>query len=160
MPRLKSSSVSSLNMLKNQHFSALAFVLLIASMAQADVVDDYMRKQMARQVVPGASIAVIRDGKVIRVAGYGYSNLEHMVKVKPETMFQSGSLGKQFTAALVLKLVEDGKIALDDPIEKHLPKASPTWKGITIRHLLTHTSGLADPYQFLDLRKDYTEDEL
>ncbi|MBS1719050.1 MAG: serine hydrolase [Armatimonadetes bacterium] len=115
---------------------------------------------MAMRQIPGVSIAVIKDGKVVKLQGYGFANLEHQVKVRPETIFQSGSMGKQCTAALVLKLVEDGKIKLDDPVKKYLPQVADAWSKITIRHLLTHTSGLGDPYDRLDFRKDYTDDEL
>jgi CubicO group peptidase (beta-lactamase class C family) len=127
----------------------------------ADSVDDYVRSELARQRIPGAAIAVTRGGKIIKAAGYGYANLEHQVPVKPETVFQSGSISKQLAAAVAMLLVEDGKIVLDDPVKKYLPDAPPTWDGITIRHLLTHTSGIPE-YQYgkdFDMRKDYTDDE-
>jgi hypothetical protein len=73
----------------------------------------------------------------------------------------SGQAGDDlFTAALTLLLARDGKLSIDDPIRKHLPEAAEAWSAITIRHLLTHTSGLSDPYSKLDLRKDYTDAEL
>lgn len=138
-----------------------AFVLaLTASSVQADKIDDYVRAEIARQKIPGASIAVVRHGKIVKEAGYGFANVEHRVPARPETIYQSGSVGKQFTAALTLLLAADGKFALDDPIGKHLPGTPESWKGVTIRHLLTHTSGLGDPYEKLDFRKDYTEAEL
>jgi len=87
------------------------------------------------------------------------ANLEHSVSVKPETVFQSGSIGKQFTAMAVLLLVEDGKLALDDPISKFL-SVPASWSGITVRHLLTHTSGLGDYPENFSLQRDYTENEL
>src|SRR5262245_53003504 len=104
----------------------------------ADEIDDLVQAEVKRQNIPGVSIAVCRDGKIIKEAGYGFANLEHQVAAKPETIFQSGSVGKQFTAALVMLLVEDGKLGLDDLISKHLPKAPEAWKEITVRHLLTH----------------------
>jgi CubicO group peptidase (beta-lactamase class C family) len=146
-------------MVRNLLLPAAALLVLTAQ-GHADPVDDVVRKEMAMRQIPGVSIAVIKDGKVIKLQGYGFANLEHQVKVRPETLFQSGSMGKQFTAALVLKLVEDGKIKLDDPVKKYLPKVADAWSKITIRHLLTHTSGLGDPYDRLDFRKDYTDDEL
>ena len=129
-------------------------------MVRADKADDFVQASMKKWGTPGVSVAVIQNGKVVKLKGYGFANLEHRVKVTPETVFQSGSVGKQFTAALVMKLVEDGKIKLDDSVRKYLPDASPSWEKVTVRHLLTHTGGLSDPYVKLDLRKDYSEDEL
>jgi CubicO group peptidase (beta-lactamase class C family) len=127
----------------------------------ADSVDDYVRSELARQRIPGAAIAVTRGGKIVKAAGYGYANLEHQVPVKPATVFQSGSISKQLAATVAMLLVEDGKIALDEPVKKYLPDAPPAWDGITIRHLLSHTSGIPE-YEWgkdFDMRKDYTDDE-
>ncbi|MGH9464952.1 MAG: serine hydrolase domain-containing protein, partial [Thermoanaerobaculia bacterium] len=75
--------------------------------------------------------------------------------------YQSGSLGKMFTAAGVLLLAEDGLLAIDDPLTRHFPQAPRSWRKITIRHLLQHTSGLADYTETgLDLRRDYAEEDL
>ena len=97
-----------------------------------------------------------------KAQGYGYANLEHQARVGPDTMFQSGSIGKQFTALAVMSLVEDGKLRLSDPLTKFFPDAPETWSSITIKNLLTHTSGLpdTDDHGKLDNRKDYTEAEL
>jgi len=127
----------------------------------ADSVDDYVRGEVARQRIPGVAVAVTRGGKIVKVAGYGYANLEHQVPVKPETVFQSGSISKQLAATVALLLVEDGKIVLDERVKKYLPDAPPAWDGITVRHLLTHTSGIPE-YEYgkdFDMRKDYTDDE-
>jgi CubicO group peptidase (beta-lactamase class C family) len=80
--------------------------------------------------------------------------------VKADTIFQSGSVGKQFTSAAVMLLVEDGKLAVDDKVSKHLGAVPDTWANLTIRHLLTHTGGLTDYPQGFDFRRDYSEDEL
>lgn len=139
----------------------LAFTAVIsAPLAHADDLDDKLTQEMARRHVPGLSVLVIRDGKVIKEKGYGYANVEHSVPVDEKTVFQSGSIGKTFTAALVMLLAEDGKLSLEDPISRHLANTPPEWAGITIRHLLTHTSGLGDPYKVLDFRKDYSDEEL
>src|SRR3989442_1997538 len=71
-------------------------------------VDDYMKAEMQRQHIPGLSLAVIKDGQIVLAKGYGFANVEHQVPVKPETIFQSGSMGKQFTATAVMMLVEAG----------------------------------------------------
>lgn len=123
-------------------------------------VDEFVRGEMERQKIPGVSIAVVKDGKPIFVKGYGLANIEHQVSVKPETIFQSGSVGKQFTAFAVMLLVDEGKISLDEKISKYLGEVPESWKNITVRHLLTHTSGLTDYTQDFNLWQDYTEDEL
>jgi CubicO group peptidase (beta-lactamase class C family) len=115
---------------------------------------------MEKKNVPGIAIAVVRDGEPARVRGYGLANIELEVPVTPDTIFQSGSVGKQFTAAGILLLAEEGKLKLDDPLALHFPRAPATWHRITIRHLLTHTSGLSDSGDDeYEERRDYTEEE-
>jgi CubicO group peptidase (beta-lactamase class C family) len=126
----------------------------------ASTVDSLVASEMRQQNIPGLSLAVVRDGRVVLARGYGMANLEHQVPVKPETIFQSGSVGKQFTATLVMMLVEDGKIRLDDPITTYFPEGPEAWRAITVRHLLTHTGGTTDYPDDFDFRRDYTEDEL
>lgn len=128
--------------------------------ATAAKVDEFIRAEMQKQKIPGVSLAVVKDGQIVYAKGYGFANVEHQVPVKPETVFQSGSVGKQFTAAAVMLLVEEGKINLEDKISKYFADTPETWKDITIRHLLTHTSGMGDYPRDFDLRADYTEDEL
>jgi CubicO group peptidase (beta-lactamase class C family) len=125
-------------------------------------VDDYIASEMKAEHIPGLSLAVVKNGTIVKLKGYGFANLEHMVPVHPDTIFQSGSVGKQFTAAGVLMLVEQGKVGLDDPIGKYFENAPAAWKDIKVRNLLSHTSGIPDyeSAHSLDLRKDYTEDEL
>ena len=97
---------------------------------------------MERQHVPGISIVVIKDQKIIKSMGYGLANVELNVAATPETVYKIGSVSKQFIATGILLLVQDGKISLDDNISKFLDGTPDTWKPITIRHLLTHTSGI------------------
>ncbi len=123
-------------------------------------VNQFVKSEMDRQKIPGVSLAVIKDGKPVIVKGYGFANLEHQVPVKPETIFQSGSVGKQFTSFAVMLLVDEGKIGLDEKIGKYLGEVPATWANITVRNLLTHTSGMGDYPQKFDFRKDYTEDDL
>jgi len=115
---------------------------------------------MKAQQIPGLSLAILKNGEIVLAKGYGLANVEHQVPVKPETIFQSGSMGKQFTATAVMMLVQEGKLTLDDKITKFFPDAPETWQNITVRHLLTHTSGMGDYPEDFDLRRDYTEDEL
>src|SRR5580700_11047352 len=112
---------------------------------------------MQRQHISGLSLLIIQNGKIVRAEGFGLANVELQVPVKPETIFQSGSVGKQFTATAVMMLVEQGKIGLDDPLTKYFPAAPETWKVVTIRELLSHTAGFTDYPNDFDMRKDYTE---
>src|SRR5215813_7060616 len=138
------------------------FLLCVSTIAQSidDKVDQYVQAEMAKRKIPGLALLVSQHGKIVRAQGYGLSNVELQVPVKPETIFQSGSMGKQFTATAVMMLVEEGKINLDERVSKYLGEVPEAWQSITVRHLLTHTSGLTDYPDDFDFRRDYTEDEL
>ena len=141
----------------------ILFSLCLAAPAfaqTADPVDTYVHAEMQRQHIPGLSLLVSRDGIPVRAQGYGLANVELQVPVKPETIFQSGSVGKQFTAAAVMMLVEEGKIKLDDPVTNYLKDAPAAWNQVTIRELLSHTAGFGDYPKNFDFRKDYTEADL
>jgi CubicO group peptidase (beta-lactamase class C family) len=152
---------------------AILWVLLLSGAVYAqsndDVlsarVDDAVRAQMQEQNIPGVSLAVMRDGKIIKATGYGLANVKLNVPMAPQMVFHSGSLAKAFTATAVMMLVEEGKIGLDDKISRYLPEAPAAWNAITIRRLLTHTSGLRDFFAedgdpTYDFHQDITEDEL
>lgn len=154
----------------------LAFCVATASSAcaqavperETDKVDQYVAAEMARQRIPGLALGVYREGQIIKAQGYGLANVELNMPVKPETVFQSGSIGKQFAATAVMMLVEAGKINLDDSIVKYFPDAPPSWRDIKIRNLLSHTSGLSEyesddkikPGGPVNLRQDYTEEQM
>src|SRR3712207_5112220 len=111
--------------MKRTHVS-LALILLLSTACLAQDfsetrIDDYIRAEMQAQQIPGVALAVVKDGNVVLARGYGLANVEHQVPVKPETIFQSGSTGKQFTATAVMILVEEGKLSLDDKITKYFP---------------------------------------
>lgn len=126
-----------------------------------DAADEVLAREMRVQRIPGLAVAVVKGGEVLKAKGLGLANLEHQAPVTRATLFQSGSLGKQFTAVALMLQVEDGRLSLDDSITRFFTDAPPSWKPITVRHLLTHTSGLPDyDERTLDYRKDYTEDEL
>src|SRR5215470_19198605 len=128
-------------MSRARHALAVAvLVLTAASPAWADAIDDYIRGQMKARRIPGLALAVVRDGTVVKLQGYGVANLEHDVPVTPDTIFELASVTKQFTASAIMTLVEDGRLKLDDSITAHLVGCPETWKPITVRHLLTHTS--------------------
>lgn len=131
-----------------------ALAVLAAAPARAEEKDPLGEKTdaIARQAIkglgiPGLSIAVVRDGKVVKAAGYGLANVELDVPARPETVYLLASVTKSFTAIAVLMLVEEGKIGLDEPISRYLPDTPAAWKGITVRHLLTHTGGLRDRFE-------------
>jgi len=130
-------------------------------------VDSAVEAQQAVQKIPGVSLAVCRAGKIVKAKGYGLANLELDVPVTPETIFQTGSVGKQFTSMAMMMLFEEGKLGLDDKISKYIPQSPPAWKDVTVRELLTHTSGIPDYGSeevmnkgVIDLHKDYTEEQL
>jgi CubicO group peptidase (beta-lactamase class C family) len=130
-----------------------------------DSADRFVIAEMRRQRIPGLALAVISHGRIVKARGYGFANVELRVPATDTTVFQSGSVGKQFTAAGVLLLVETGKLGLDDAITKFLPEGDTVWRGVTVRHLLTHTSGIHEYEEdvdssLVDMRHDYTEDEL
>ena len=153
--------------MKAKLFLMLFLLQCINSIAQNKItskvkmrVDSLVNAEMKSQRIPGLSLIVVRDGKIDFVKGYGYSNLEHKVPVKAETIFQAGSVGKQFTAFAVMLLVQDGKISLDDKLTKYFPDAPSGWDSITVRNLLNHTSGFGDYTNNLNYRANYTEDSL
>ena len=109
---------------------------------QADAVDRFIAAEMERRHIPGVSLAVLRDGKEIKTQGYGVADLEHGIAVTPETVFKIGSVSKQFLATGIMLLAQDGRLTVDDPIAKHLDGVPESWRQITLRHFLTHTSGV------------------
>ena len=98
---------------------------------------------------PGCAVAVMKDGRILYERGYGIADLDHDVKITPTTVFHVGSMSKQFTAAAILMLAQQGKISLDDPIRKYVPEVPDFGVPITLRHLLHHTSGLRDQWELL-----------
>jgi CubicO group peptidase (beta-lactamase class C family) len=131
-------------------------------------IDSFITNEAARQKIPGLAVGIYNRGRVLLAKGYGQANVELGVPVKPETIFQSGSVGKQFVSAAIMMLVQEGKLSLDDSITKYFPNAPAAWKPILIKNLLSHTSGLSEyeseerigPKGAFYLRLDFTEDEL
>ncbi len=110
--------------------------------ALTDQIDAYIAREMQARRIPGVAIAVIDKGKVILKKAYGTANLETDTPVKTGSIFQVASVTKQFTAAAIIMLVEEGKVRLDGPIGAYISQAPESWANITVRHLLTHTSGI------------------
>jgi CubicO group peptidase (beta-lactamase class C family) len=123
-------------------------------------IDRLVSAEMSRQKIPGMAVAVVKNGEVVLAKGYGFANLEHQVPVTTHSIFNSGSVGKQFTAAAIMHIEEHGKLRLDDHIARYLPRTKARWGSITVRHLLTHTSGIPEYEDEIDMRRDYSERQL
>lgn len=100
---------------------------------------------------PGCALAVMQDGQIIYKRGYGMANLDYDIPITTTTMFHVASVSKQFTAAAIVLLAQQGKLSLDDPVRKYVPELPDFGETITIRHLIHHTSGLRDQWTLLGL---------
>ena len=129
------------------------FLLIIcfsfSSSAQKNIghkeeIDKYVKAEMARQQIPGLTYAVISNDKIIDSGAYGYANVELHAPVIIHSLFSIGSIGKTFTATAIMLLQKQGKLSINDPINKYLDSLPDEWKNITIKNLLTHTSGIKD----------------
>ncbi|MFL5600567.1 MAG: serine hydrolase domain-containing protein [Gemmatimonadaceae bacterium] len=134
---------------RTRRFSAAFCLLLLATFAsaecafaQADKLDAYIEGEMSKQHIPGLSLAVVQDGKVVKSKAYGLANMELNVRATPGTVYQIQSITKSFVACGIMLLVEDGKIGLDDKITKYLSELPQAWSDVTVRQMLTHTSGI------------------
>jgi D-alanyl-D-alanine carboxypeptidase len=105
-------------------------------------VDEYVHSQMSDQRIPGLSLAVVRAGKLVLAKGYGKASLELDAPATAATLYGLGSVSKQFTAAAIMLLVEAGKLRLDDHVTNYFAWLPREWGNVTVRHLLTHTSGI------------------
>jgi CubicO group peptidase (beta-lactamase class C family) len=112
---------------------------------------DALFQKMDTTVSPGCALSVIRDHKILYERGYGMADLDHNIPITPTTMFHVASMSKQFTAAAILLLAQEGKLSLDDQARKYIPELPDFGTPITIRELLHHTSGLRDQWDLLQL---------
>jgi len=110
---------------------------------------DQLFTEWDKPASPGCALAVMRDGHIIYERGYGMADLDHDVKITPTTVFHVASMSKQFTAASVLMLAQEGKFSLDDQARKYVPELPDFGVPITLRHLLHHSSGLRDQWELL-----------
>jgi CubicO group peptidase (beta-lactamase class C family) len=122
--------------------------------------DSLIQSEMKQWGIPGLNVMVRQHGKTLEQRSYGFANLEHGVPVKAETVFQIGSVGKQFAATAVMLLVEAGKIDLEALISTYFSGVPESWSGVRVKHLLTHTAGVPSDFAGVDLRADLSEDEL
>ena len=135
-------------------FSIALLLLLQAPLAaRQDETDEFINGQLREQNIPGLALAIVKDGKIVKAEGYGYADLERRIPVTPVTVLKIASVSKQFIATGIMLLVQDGKLSVSDPVGKHITDAPATWKGITIRHLLTHTAGLVREAPGVDISR-------
>jgi CubicO group peptidase (beta-lactamase class C family) len=105
-------------------------------------IDSLAATFLADGPVAGVSVAVVKGRDTILAKGYGLADVENDVPATAKTVYRIGSITKQFTSAAIMRLVDDGKLSLDDTLGKLLPSAAPAWRGVTLRRLLNHTSGI------------------
>src|SRR5262245_53754702 len=150
---------------------ALLLPLLLPSIspAQSDGNDltarvDKIFAHLDKTDSPGCALAVIKDSQIIYKRGYGMADLDHDIPIKPDTVFHVASISKQFTAMAIMLLAKQGKLSLDDKVQKYIAELREFDQPITIRHLLQHTSGLRDQWELLimsgwRLSEDVVRDE-
>ena len=137
---------------KNQFYLILFFLMsLILLPAQSQpsnplhqAIDNYMQKTIQLHQIPGAALAVIKNGKVIHQQYYGKASLEQNTLVDAKSMFRIYSTTKLITVVGIFQLIEQGKLSQEDDIGKYLPHLPTTWKSVKVKHLLTHSSGIPD----------------
>ncbi len=123
-------------------------IFLSLALIQADPIDTYVEAQMAAQHIPGLCLLVVKDGKPIKEKAYGLSNVETTKPAQLSDRFDIGSIGKTFTATMIMQLVNERKLSLDQKVAQILPDFPEKWESITIRHLISHQSGIPD-YAFM-----------
>jgi CubicO group peptidase (beta-lactamase class C family) len=117
-------------------------------------VDALMRQAMADRRIPGLQIAVVKDGKIVLSRAYGQANLQTPVPVTDQTVFSINSITKAFTGVAAMREVEAGRLDLNKPVSAYLDGLPEAWRGVTIRQLLSHTSGLPDFTRMKDADTD------
>lgn len=111
---------------------------------KADSVDNFVKAEMQKRNIPGLQLAIIQGGKVTKEASYGYANLEDNIKVDSDTLFSINSITKAFVGVAIMQLAENNKLDVNNPISAYLPELPKPWHHITIRQLMSHTSGLPE----------------
>jgi D-alanyl-D-alanine carboxypeptidase len=153
-----------MQIVSRNRFVLLLIVLTVAlgSVVSAQDVDSVVQKAIEAKAVPAVGVAVVRDGKVVLAKGYGSANIEAGIAANENTAFQIASVTKQFTAAGIMLLVEDGKLKLDDTLGKYVSDIPAKWSGITVRQLLNQVSGIPNYTAGGKLVKDkiYTKAEI
>lgn len=140
-------------------YACIAFIEPPTDAAIAAAADNLAAHALSEMGAAGLLVAVSRNGNVILSKGYGLAEVEHDAKADANSMFRMGSITKQFTAAAIMRLVEQGRISLDDPITKHVPGYNTQGREITVLHLLTHTSGIKSYTEIRRVMQDEPERE-
>jgi D-alanyl-D-alanine carboxypeptidase len=143
---------------------AFFIAVIITASAAADEIDLMVEARLKRDNVPGTSIAVVRDGKVIKARGYGLADVENNVPATEHTVYQWASVTKQFTAGAIMLLAQGSKLDLAAPVSRYYTNAPASWSNVTVRHLIHHTAGMKSYTGIRDffktVRKDYDREEL
>lgn len=141
---------------------AAIFVLLslVATAARADQIDDFVRERMKQTSVPSVTLAIVEDGKIAKIGRYCLADVASGRQPTPNSVYKIGSVSKQFIATAIMLLVQDGRLKVDDPVSRYLEGTPPAWQPITIRHLLTHTSGIVRESPAFDPHKDKSPAEV
>jgi CubicO group peptidase (beta-lactamase class C family) len=125
-----------------KHILTLLLILSVSHLKAQESVDKIVESYMAKNKIPGLSLAIIQDDRIMTLNAYGLASIQQDAEVDVNTTFELASLTKQFTAAAILKLQQDGKLNVNDYLHIHFPECPEHWKRITIKQLLWHTSGL------------------
>lgn len=120
----------------------LIILTFIPLQLAADTIDGYIAEQMKDKNIPGLTLGVIKDGKIVKVKAYGLASIELDVPASTETVYQLASTTKSFTICAIYKLYEEGKLDLNDSVSKFLPDLPSAWTEVTVQHCISHTSGL------------------
>ena len=129
-------------MLRRSVLAMMFILLVLTGLASADPTDDFVKARLDEFNLPGLSLAVTRNGEVVKAEGYGLADRDRKMPATRDTVYKIGSVSKQFVATGIMLLVQENRLSLDAAIGKYLEGAPSSWGPITIRHLLTHTSGL------------------
>lgn len=140
----------------NRLLITIALTITFVTCALAQTTDhsqkiDPIFAQWNKPDSPGCAVSVVKDNQLLLAKGYGMANLEYSVPFTPDTISETGSVAKQFTAASVLLLARRNKLSLDDSVRKHIPELPAFMQSITLRHLISHLSGLRDQNEFFSL---------
>lgn len=125
-------------------------------------VDTYINEQLRKRHIPGLSLAVVKNGKIVKAKGYGFANLEHRVPATPDTVYYLGSISKQLVATGIMLLVQQGRVNLDEKINRYLPGLPTAWAEVRVKNLLNHTAGIPDYMSAPGLvwKQDYTYEQI
>jgi D-alanyl-D-alanine carboxypeptidase len=138
----------------------VAVVSLYALRVHADKLDGELTKAMQADHVPGLSVAVVKNGRVVKLASYGVASVEHRAKVTPATRFEIASMSKMFIATAIRILADEGKLDLEDPVSKYFDHLPATWKAMRVRHLVAMSAGLPEDWDLMcwcDVRDEYDD---